>query len=479
MYTPVGIAVLLLASAPALAADTTTPADTTQPAPTTPPDEPEQHVRNRLYFGTQVGLASVEEEPGESELWSDVSFILGESLTARLLRRGGWTLELLAAGRMNLRIADPGVRVDDVRIRALGLRLTSNVVTLDVGRFSPAGGVWRLVDGVQVRGQVGRGVYVGAWGGASPDPWTTSPAARFGGGPIFGWQGDRGEFSALGEVLGTADGLDRISGVAQGRVEFGPLAEIEALVDLQTRGTEAPVVLSDATLRARFDPVDPLRIDLVYDAWSSWSYLVSTTRDPSLTRFAARSQAELGDPWIPQDTYDPTVYHMVGATFAWRPELRAPSGVRLNLDLIGRYRHHDDALRRHARAGLRVGVTGLGGGRVDLGLGQAYLWWSDQPASETTASLWAALDPNARVALDSSAMVVVQPHLGGLGTWGPSIYADLFVDGYLGRGVTVALGYALNSSQDLDRWELWHGLMGRVGWSFDSARPRTRPEAQP
>jgi hypothetical protein len=460
------IAVLLLASAPALAAEPTS-------------TEPEQHVRNRLYFGTLVGLASIEEEPGERETESDVELILGESLTARLLRRGGWTLELIAAGRMDLRTSEEALQIDDARIRALGLRLRSDVVEVDLGRFSPAGGVWRLVDGVQVRAQAGRGVYLGAWGGLSPDPWTTAPAMRYGGGPILGWRGEGGEFAALGEILATADGIDRVSGVAQGRVEFGTVVEIEALLDLQTRGKDAPVVLSDAMLRARFDPIEPLRIDLVYDAWSSWSYLVSATRDPALTRFEARSRAALDDPWIPQDTYDPTVYHMVGATVSWRPELRRPEGVRLNLDLIGRYRYHEDPLRQHARAGLRANLTGLAGGRVDLSLGQAYLWWSDEPATETTASLWASLDPNARVALDTSAMLIVQPHDGGTGTWGPSIYADLFLDGYLGKGVTMALGYALSNSQDLDRWDVWHGLMGRVGWSFDSARPRIRKEVEP
>lgn len=441
--------------------------------------EPEQQVRNRLYFGAMVGLSSIEEEPGERETESDTELILGESLTARLLRRGGWTLELLAAGRLNLRTTEERTRFDDARVRALGLRLRSDRVELDLGRVSLAGGVWRLVDGAQVRAQLGRGVYLGAWAGLSPDPWTTAPALRYGGGPLLGWRGERGELSALGEILSTADGLDRVSGVVAGRVEFGTVAEIEALVDLQSGGKDAPVVLSDATLRARFDPVEPLRIDLVYDAWSSWSYLVSTARDPALTRFEARSRAALDDPWIQQDTYDPTVYHMVGATFSWRHELLRPEGVRFQLDLIGRYRHHDDPLRRHARAGLRANLTGLAGGRVDLGLGQAYLWWSDEPATETMASVWAALDPHARLALDSSATLIVQPHDGGAGTWGPSIYADLFLDGYLGDGVTLALGYALSNSQDLDRWDVWHGLIGRVGWSFDSSRPRVRKEVQP
>lgn len=453
----------------------TPPPDDAAPLPT-PPHVPDRNVRHRLYVGTLVGLAPIAEEEDETELGADVELVIGEALTARLVDQAGWSLELRAAGRLDVRFTEEETRLDDPRVRALGLRLKAGRVQLDLGRSSPQGGVWRLVDGAQVLVHTGRGFYVGAWGGASPDPWSTLPAPRYGGGPLLGWRGERGEFAALGEVLATADGLDRASGVASGRVELGRLAELSALLDLQTGGADAPLVLSDATVRARLDPREDLRLDLVYDAWSSWSYLLSTARDPTLTRFSARSRAALDDPWVPQDSYDPTVYHMAGATLSWRPLLRRPEGVVLGLDLTGRYRHHEDPLRRHARTGLRVSLAGLAHGRLDVSLGQAFLWWSDEPATETTASLWASLDRDARIAIDSSATVIVQPHDGGAGSWGPTVYTDLFLDALVGRGVTLALGYGLSDSQDLDRWDVWHSVMGRVGWTFDSARQRRRED---
>lgn len=425
-------------------------------------------VNNRLSAGVWFDAA-----PSSGAYGLDL--LLGDTLRASLVERPGLHLDLLASGRVASRLLDGG-QVDRARVRALGLRFKLDKVLLDVGRFTPKGGGIRLVDGVQVLGDVGHGVSVGAWAGLGPDPWSTLPALRFGGGPVLAWSDKHGEASLLGEVLATPDGLDRVSGVARGRVELGRVAEVSGLVDLQAGGKDAPVRLSDATALVRLDPHPDVRLDLMYDAWSSLSYLVSSSRDPSLTRFAARSVALADDPWIAQDTLDPTVYHLAGVTAAWDHALQQDSATHLRLTLEGRYRHHTQVDRRYARAGLRADLTGLAAGRVDVGVGERFLWWEGHPGSDSTASVWAQLDPGGVAALDVSAQLVVQP-LDGATQWAPSLYADAFVDVMAMKGLTVSAGYAFGNALDLDRWDTSHSALLQLTWRVDS-RPVARNSSE-
>lgn len=112
-----------------------------------------------------------------------LDMLLGDTLRASLIEKPTLHLDLLAAARLSVRLFDGG-QVDRARVRALGLRFKLDKVVLDVGRFTPKGGGIRLVDGVQVLGDLGHGVQLGAWAGLGPDPWSTMPAARFGGGPV-------------------------------------------------------------------------------------------------------------------------------------------------------------------------------------------------------------------------------------------------------------------------------------------------------
>lgn len=435
-----GALVLALAAGPALA------------------DEP-LPVRNRFSTGLWFDAAPSSDAYG-------LEMLIGDTLRATLADKPALKVDLFAAARLGVRLLDGG-RVDRARVRALGVRLATGKVVVDLGRFTPEAGGWRLVDGVQLTGDLGRGVRLGAWGGLSPDPWTTAPALRFGGGPVLSWEGERGDLSALGEVLATPDGLDRVSGVVQGRVELGRVAELSGLVDVQAGGKDAPVRMSDATAFVRLDPHPKVRVDLVYDAWSSLSYLVSSTRDPLLTRFAARSVAAADDLWIPQDTLDPTVYHLARLGVAWTHGLGDDGPVHLRLAVDGRYRHHAEADRRYARAGLDARLIGLAGGRVDVGLGERFLWWVGHPGSETTATLYAQLDADGVAALDMSADLVVQP-LDGATVWGPAVYADAFLDLAATPDLTVSAGYAFGNALDLDRWDTSHGALLQLTWRVDS-----------
>lgn len=445
---------LLLTAAPAQAQEPEAVAST-HTAVRAPAD-----VRNRFLAGLWMGISQTTRR-------MDLELLLSDALTAVLVDRDGLELELVFSGRTGVRIFQGAL--DNPRIRAVGLRLQTGAWTVDLGRFVPLGGGWRLADGVQAVAQVGHGVFVGAWAGFGPDPYTTLPALRFGGGPILGWTGDRGEVSLLGEVLGTPDGLDRASGVLRGRVELGRVAEVFGTLDLQAGGVDAPVRLADATVLARLDPRDDVRVELVYDAWSSLSYLVSQDRDPRITRFAQRSQALLGDPWTPQDTTDPTVTHLAGAGVTWRPAVGREGAQRLVLRLQGRYRHHDDPLRRNVNAGLDATLTGLAGGRLEVGLGGGVLWWQDQPGGRGSARIWSQLDRQGRVALDTTADLFIQL-LPDTGQWTPSVYADAFLDAFVLPELALGAGYMLTTTADFERWDTWHGAMVRLVWRLDTLR---------
>ncbi len=278
---------------------------------------------------------------------------------------------------------------------------------------------------------------------------------------MVSWSGLDGAFSVAGEVLATADGLDRAGSVVRGRVELGTVAEVGGMLDVQL--VEGGVGISDAAVRARLDPVDAVRVDLSWDAWSSLSYRVSAARDPLVRRFAVRSVELTGEPWTPQDHLDPTVIHQLRGV----ARLDLGSGLSVRTDL--RYRGHQEAQRRRVWAGVSGQVTGLAGGRVDAGVGQAVVAWADHPAWVSTAEVFVELDRAGRLSVDATGEVVVQQHVGAT-SWGPAGYADVFVDAMLGDSLSASVGYAFSNAQDLERWDAWHGMFARLSWRVRTPR---------
>ncbi len=419
----------------------------------------EPEVRNRLGTAVITELAPRADEDSSVA----VELYVTDSLYAKLADKSTYKLELRFKGRAGLRLLD-GPRLDRARVRDLSLRFTGSTWQLDLGRLAPEGGQFRLVDGAQGLFEVAPNLRVGAWLGLAPDPYTTAPAARFAGGPILSWQHPKGEITLLGEASGTVDGLDRLSAVLRARGEVGKLLEVGGLADVQSRGGQAS--LADATVFARFDPRQDLRVDLVYDAWSSLSFLTTEQRDPALTRFAARSAALQDDVFIPQDAMDPTTYHLVSLQGRYRPDIGA---YGLDVRLGGRYRYHPTLQGRFMRGDVHADLRGLLAGRLDLGLSQAVFHWGGKLGTETGIRGWVQLDNPGRLSLDVSGELVMSP-LEGASYWAPTYYADAFVDWVAPRGLVLGLGYAFSNSEDLDRWDPYHAFFARLSWSFDSRR---------
>ncbi|MFT4626241.1 MAG: hypothetical protein ACI8PZ_004918 [Myxococcota bacterium] len=419
-------------------------------------DEPA--VRNRASLAV-IG------EGGQYTDDANLEAVVSEWLHAEVVDSDSVQAELRIAGRGAVRTVSEDSPLDRMRVRELGLHVHAGEWTVDIGRFSPDNGLYRLVDGVQALAAVGDGgLRIGAWAGTGADPYTTAPMLRYGGGPAIDWQSDRGQAGLFGEVLAFNGQLERVGAVVRGRYELSDAAEIGAHADVQ--GSGAGVRLVDGTVVGRFDAGDDVRIDVAWDAWSAAFLPLSEARDPTVTRFAVRSAALNGEIWVPQDAVDPTVYQMGSTGVLWRPKV-GDSGTRALLGVDGRYRWHVQPERTYARAGFEAGLLGIAAGRLDLGVRQAGLWWGGTPGTETGLWAWFQLDDTGRLGLDASTDLVMKI-LDDQPGFSPAIYADTFVDWVPSRQWTLGVGGMFSNTRDLDRWDSWFAAMARVGWRFES-----------
>ena len=413
-----------------------------------------------MRFALTIALLLIAAPTSAADVYSRTSFsVLGTGAA------GHGSLDALLSERLRVRWSSPGVdgaaffegrigaRVPDTtmhrtRIRALGLRLDFEGAWLDVGRFRVEGGAWRLADGVQGMARLGAGVEIGGWFGEMPDPFTTLPAPRIGGGPLFRWEHDIAQISAALEVAGTAAGLDRAAFVLSGRVEPVETVEITANVDLQdVAGVPQP---ADLGLALTLDPDDAFRVRLFWNTWSGLAWNQGHARDVALSRFELR----FGET-IPLDAtaVDLSLYHQGGGMVRWRPAL--PQGGFFVLSTDGRYRGHVESERRYARATARVGLEGLGG-RFDFSTDHSAVYWDE--AWRWDGGVTARVEIKRDVfALDASARLAMGPSVQ------PAIYADLFVD--LNPGpVWISAGYRFTNEQDRDEWSAAHVGLLRVTW---------------
>lgn len=433
-----------------------------------PPPAPRRGdvFRNRFSAGLYLQVATT---TGDASL----ELLLSERLRWRAVERDGLRLDVLADGRLAIRLLDGG-RVDRSRVRTLGVHLEAPRLTLDLGRAWVRWGGHRLVDGAQVLFEVRDGLQIGVWGGLAPDPWTTAPALRGGGGPIVAWMTRVSQVSFVGEVLGAKGGLDRLGGLVQARVEAGRVLEVRGRLDLQYAGPDRPIALADGALSVDVQPIEDLRLGVFYDAYSSLAYLRTEGDDPGVTRFAERAEAlNLADGTVPQNRLDSTLHHLFGVSGRWRPAL-AGASTRLLVSAAGRYRHHATVSRRYARGTVRAGLLGLGGSRLDLFGEGSVLWWGGKVRAEVAVTAWLEPDRGRRLALDGSVRLGLERSADGRSTI-PLLYADLFVDWDAPGGVLLSVGYRFTSDLDTDRWNAAHAALARVSWRLRLPRtPRSR-----
>jgi len=378
-------------------------------------------------------------------------------------------LDLLLAERLRWDLAEPGApmgvrvladgrfRIDPWRtptlernlVRTLGVELSTSEWTLDLGRHPVYQGGPRLVDGVQLRYHASGGWEIGAWGGFVPDLYTTRPALRFGGGPILAFERSWIQGSLVGEVSWAAGALDRAGLLALGRVSADPTVEASGRLDVQVVDAQGTPGLADGSVYVRWRPEDALRVDALYDAYSSFRYLGTEERDPDVHRFAVRAQAAGVTEDIPQDAFDPTLYHLVGLSGTWTP----PGAMGAQMGLRGRYRYHPDPSRRLAWLGPELAVRGLAGERLDLTLDGSLRWFDAALRGDAGLTVLLEPTPDRALALDGSVRLLIDPKTyGGRPGW----YTDLFVDWVLPAGFVVVGG--------VDFVREWDGAFADVGY---------------
>lgn len=384
---------------------------------------------------TSLGAGGVRAEALDA---GDLDLLLGQRV--RYEAAEGATVHL--DGRFTLD-PDGATSWEESRVRALGVAFERPALTVLAGRAGLAHGGPRLVDGVQVllHPDRGRTWSLGAWGGLVPDELTTAPLVRPGLGPIVGIERPAGSLTAVGEVVAGPVGLDRAGTFVQARAQSGRALRADGRVDWLFTDGEGRAGLVDGAAFVGLRPADALRVDLLYDAYSSLLYQARADLDPRVQRFAARiEEAGLGA-GVVQDVVDPRLHHLLGATVRAEGDgaLRPLAAVR------GRARLHPDPVEQYARIGPQVGVGGLLGDRVELLADANVLWLEGHTQGD--AGLTGILDllADASATLDGSARVLVDPvGYGGRPGW----YADLFVDALARTGTVVAAGGSWTAEPD-------------------------------
>lgn len=269
---------------------------------------------------------------------TDMDVVVGERLR--------WTLagDRLEAGTDVLGLVDARFTIDAgagelhrlewSQVRQAGIEVVTDQWTVDLGRSPVYRGGPRLVDGVQALYAPSPTVRVGVWGGLAPNLFTTLPELRPGGGPIVSYATSKVQLSAVGEVVTFGGGLDRAGLLTIGRVSFERRLDLSARIDFEVAGPIGPRLV-DGQVVAIGNPTPAVRLDVLYDGFSSYRYIDPTDVDPDTQRFIDRLSA-LGDvPVVPLDEVNPTLNHLVGGGIRFEPDT---DEVAPRVGLTARYR---------------------------------------------------------------------------------------------------------------------------------------------
>lgn len=427
------------------------------------------------------GFTTTSVGPDNGAPAADVDLLLGERLRWTLGSGDGanpLTSRLLADARFTV---DPspgfegdGQALEVHNVRQLGLELTSDDLTFDLGRHPVFRGGPRLVDGIQALYRPSSTVDVGLWAGLAPSVFDTDFRLRPGAGPIVAFTGPQLQLSTVGEVTLFEGALDRAGILTMGRYSLDRLIEVSGRLDLELASLDGGPHLSDFQIASILAPGRALRLDVLYNAFSSYQYLSSADLDPEQQRFDQRLLA-LGDLLgIDQDIQDPTLNHLFGGSVRLQG---IGDGAKPKLELMARQRMHPDPENRYTRLQPTVGLIGVGG-RFDLLLNANWLKTGVDPdiavqlledpwATQVDAGVTAVLDATDTLAIDTSIRVISSPAtFDGLG-----LYLDLYVDVVApSADLLVLSGVSLLTEPDRDQGDGEYGLFLRVAKYLRPAR---------
>jgi hypothetical protein len=331
--------------------------------------------------------------------------------------------------------AGTGIPFEESRVRELGYAYEARGVSVLAGRHPLTHGGRRLVDGLQAVAHPGtrEAWSLGAWAGLVPDEFTTAPTTRFGAGPVLGYTRGVASVSAVGDLVVSAGGIQRLAALATGRAEAGSRVQADSRVDWVFADGAGESGLADAAVAVQARPADALRIDGLYNAYSTLLYQSRASTDPRVRRFAARIE-QLGiTNGIVQDLVDPTLHHLIGGG----ARLAASGAIQPQVQLGARTQLHEDPQERYTRLSAGTGVGGLADDRLELTVDGNLLWIDGERGGDVGFGALVEPVPDAVVAIDTSVRLLFDPmDFDGR----PGAYADLFLDVASRAGTTVSAG---------------------------------------
>jgi len=394
---------------------------------------------------------------------------LSERLRWDAVATEGLRVDVGFAGRLGIGLQD-GAHLDRVRIREARVRIRPGRFTILAGRDRPLPEFARLVDGVSLLVDTGRGVQLGGWLGEVPDAASTSPLPRFGGAAMAAWTHPKVRVAAMLEVLGAPGGFDRAALFLSGRLQIVRGTELGGRLEVEfgaADGVPARPVEAAVTVHSRLP--GEVRVHGFYSLLGARAARRSPLLDPAGARLQARLVAAgLAAPTTPAaELVDLGPHHVAGGGIRWTPRL-PESPVRLDFRFDGRARFHEEPKRSGGYLRLGGGARGFGRGRFGFRIDQIVVVRAEPTlgsVADTRFLVTAA--PLERLSVELGARI--GPRLDDP-LAGPRGGVDFFVDLEVARGLTLSAGYELAIEPHDGGVGQVHSGLFTVSWALRSPR---------
>jgi hypothetical protein len=374
---------------------------------------------------------------------------------------GGKPVGVSADGDLYLDADDQVLRTYRLVDLNVHFRPGAGPVRIAVGRQRVAETTEELVDGVGVRGDLGKGVYLGGYGGLIPEPFTTLATVGTGGaGVVFGVKAPRIRVETAAGFSARSTGFDHGFAHVSSMAMPMPSLSLYGRLKVQGYGGAPGLGFADVFTGVSWRPVRILRVRGIYNAYSSERYVDLVERNPTLSRFAARADALDLLSEIPNDTLDRALYHQLGADVDARDgQTHGAIGVR------GRYRMSQRAEDGYGLAELHGGLVELGRGGADIRFAGRYIRASGRDLGQGEVGFETYLFGE-RLDLGVYVMFSGSPALEDETRPMVGVYGDVFASLWFGKGWSLSLATRLGWEDNEAASEVTVDGLLKVNWRF-------------
>ncbi len=385
---------------------------------------------------------------------------------------GGKPVGVLADGDLYFDVDDTTLRTYRLLDLNVHFRPGAGPVRIALGRQRVADTTEELVDGVGVRGDLGKGVYLGGYGGLIPEPFTTQATVGTGGaGVVFGMHAPRIRFETAAGFSARSSGFDHGYAHLSSMAMPMPALSLFGRVKVQGYGGASGIGFADLFTGVSWRPVRVLRVRGLYNAYSSERYVDLVDRNPTLSRFAARAESlDLLDQ-VPNDTLDRALYHQLGLDVDARDgQTHGAVGAR------GRYRLSQRPEDAYGLAELHGGLIELGKGRAEVRFAGRYIHATERHIGQGEAGFETWLFKE-RLDLGVYFLFSGSPALPDETRAVVGVYGDLFASIWFGKGWSLSLATRLGWEDNDAAAEVTVDGLLKVNWRFHTRGTRPKPAA--